>query len=64
MTGGNPLREAKRKIMAHDEEPLLANPPTHEVGIHVRDYERFTKLFKYAALTCLVIGLVVLMILK
>jgi len=50
--------------MAHDEEPLLANPPTHEVGIHVRDYERFTKLFKYAALTCLVIGLVVLMILK
>jgi len=50
--------------MAHEEEPLLAHPPTQEVAVHVRDYERFTKLFKYAALTCLVIGLVVLMILK
>jgi hypothetical protein len=54
----------KEEIMAHDEEPLLANPPTHEVAVHVRDYERFTKLFKYGALTCLVIGFVVLLILK
>jgi len=50
--------------MAHEEEPLLAHPPTQEVAVHVRDYERFTKLFKYGALTCLVIGLVVLLILK
>lgn len=50
--------------MAHDEEPLLAHPPTQEVAVHVRDYERFTKLFKYGALTCLVIGFVVLLILK
>ena len=49
--------------MAHDEEPLLANPPTHEVAVHVRDYERFTRLFKYGALTCLVIGFFVLLIL-
>jgi hypothetical protein len=64
MTGGNPLREAKRKIMAHDEEPLLANPPTHEVGIHVRDYERFTTMFKWAAVVALIVGLIVLMILS
>lgn len=50
--------------MAHEEEPLLANPPTQEVAVHVRDYERFTKLFKYGALTCLVIGFIVLLILK
>jgi hypothetical protein len=50
--------------MAHDEEPLLANPPTQEVAVHVRDYERFTKLLKWGALTCLVIGFFVLLILK
>ena len=50
--------------MAHEEEPLLAHPPTQEVAVHVRDYERFTKLFKYGALTCLVIAFIVLLILK
>jgi hypothetical protein len=50
--------------MAHDEEPLLANPPTQEVAVHVRDYERFTKLLKWGALTCLAIGFFVLLILK
>jgi hypothetical protein len=54
----------KGEIMAHDEEPLLAHPPTQEVAVHVRDYERFTKLFKVGALTCLVIGFIVLLILK
>lgn len=32
--------------------------------MHVRDYERFTKMFKYGAITCFVIGFIVLMILK
>lgn len=50
--------------MAHDEEPLLASPPTQDVAVHVRDYERFTKLFKYGAITCFLIGFIVLMILK
>jgi hypothetical protein len=49
--------------MAHDEEPLLANPPTQEVATHVHDYERFTKLLKWGALVCLIIGFIVLMIL-
>ncbi len=46
-----------------DDESLLASPPTHEVAIHVRDYTRFTKLLKWGALSCLVIGFVVLLIL-
>jgi hypothetical protein len=47
-----------------EEEPLLVSPPTQEVAAHVRDYERFTRMLKYGALACLVIGFVVLLILK
>ncbi len=50
--------------MAHDEEPLLASPPTPDVAVHVKDYLRFTKLLKWGALTCLVIGFIVLLILR
>ena len=46
-----------------EEEPLLVSPPTQEVANHVRDYERFTKLLKWSALTCLVIAFFVLLIL-
>jgi hypothetical protein len=46
-----------------DDESLLTNPPTQEVGVHVRDYVRFTKLFKWGALACLVIAFIVLQIL-
>ena len=47
-----------------EEEPILVSPPTQDVAIHVRDYMRFTRLFKYGAITCLLIGLLVLLILK
>ena len=47
-----------------EEESLLASPPTQDVAVHVRDYERFTKLFKWGAIVALIIGLIVLMILK
>jgi len=47
-----------------EEEPLLVSPPTQDVAVHVRDYVRFTKLLKWSALICLVIGFVVLLILK
>ena len=50
--------------MMAEEEPLLVSPPTQEVAAHVHDYERFTKLMKYGALICLVIGLVSLFIIK
>jgi hypothetical protein len=47
-----------------EEEPILVSPPTQDVAVHVRDYMRFTQLLKWGALTCLVIGFVVLLILK
>jgi Bacterial aa3 type cytochrome c oxidase subunit IV len=50
--------------MAHEEEPLLASPPTPEVAAHVHDYEKFTRMMKWGAITCLIIGLIVLMILR
>ena len=50
--------------MAPDEEPLLASPPPQDSAVHVQDYLRFTKLIKWGALTCLVIGFIVLLILK
>jgi hypothetical protein len=46
-----------------EEEPLLANPPTQDAAMHVRDYDRFTKLIKWGALAALVIAFIVLMIL-
>jgi hypothetical protein len=47
-----------------EEESILTNPPTQDAAWHVRDYLRFTKLLKWGALTCLVIGFLVLLILK
>jgi hypothetical protein len=47
-----------------DDESLLVSPPTQDVAVHVRDYLRFTQIFKWAALICLVTGLIVLLILK
>jgi hypothetical protein len=47
-----------------DEESILASPPTQEMAHHVSDYERFTRMFKWGAIVCLIIGLVVLLILK
>ncbi|HEV2596297.1 MAG TPA: hypothetical protein VGU01_13965 [Sphingomicrobium sp.] len=50
--------------MAHEEEPLLASPPTQEMAAHVHDYERFTRMIKYGAIACLIVGFIVLLILK
>ena len=49
--------------MAHDQDSVLASPPTQDVAVHVHDYERFTKLFKWGAIVCFLIGLMVLWIL-
>ena len=48
--------------MAGEDESILTNPPTQDVAIHVRDYTRFTKLLTVGAVTCLVIGFLVLLI--
>jgi hypothetical protein len=47
-----------------EEEPLLASPPTQDMAVHVHDYTRFTRMFKWGAIVCMLIGLFVLMILK
>lgn len=47
-----------------EEEPILVSPPTQDVAVHVRDYTRFTKMLKYGAFICLIIGFIVLLILK
>jgi hypothetical protein len=53
----------EKGISMAEEEPLLVSPPTQDVAVHVRDYERFTRMFTWGALTCLVIGFIVLLIL-
>ena len=50
--------------MAHDEEPLLANPPTQEMSVHVNDYSRFTQLLKWGAIVCLIVGVLWTLIVK
>jgi Bacterial aa3 type cytochrome c oxidase subunit IV len=45
--------------MAH-EEPLLDNPPTHEVAHHVRDYEGFVALFKWGAIISFILAMLVI----
>jgi hypothetical protein len=47
-----------------EEESILASPPTQEMAHHVADYGRFTFMFKWGAVVCFIIGLIVLMILK
>jgi hypothetical protein len=47
-----------------EEESLLVSPPTQDVAVHVRDYLRFTQLLKWGALTSLLAGFIVLLILK
>ena len=47
-----------------EEESILVSPPTQDMAVHVRDYMRFTRLFKYSALLCLIVGFIVLLILK
>ena len=49
------------KMMA-EEESLLVSPPTQDVAVHVDDYTRFTKMMKWGAIICLIIGLVSLLV--
>lgn len=54
----------KGSEMADEEEPILTHPGTHEMAVHVHDYERFTRLFKWGAIICLIIGLASLIFIK
>jgi hypothetical protein len=59
--GRHPREEFKSMA---DDESLLTNPPTQEVAVHVRDYSRFTKLFKYGAIVCFIIAMLVVFIIS
>jgi hypothetical protein len=50
--------------MAHEEESLLASPATQDVANHVNDYARFTKLLKWGAIVCLIVGVLWVMLIK
>jgi len=50
--------------MMAEEESLLVSPPTQDVAVHVYDYTRFTKMMKWGAIICLIIGLVSLLFIK
>jgi hypothetical protein len=52
------------KLMANDDESLLASPPTQEVATHVADYAKFIKLLKWGALVSFVVGLVWMLLIK
>jgi len=52
--------QRKRGFSMADDESLLTNPPTQDVAVHVADYTRFTHLFKWGAVSALVIGLFIL----
>ena len=62
MDRGREAADDKGRRMAEDES-ILTNPPTQDVAVHVRDYMRFTRLFKWGALVCFLIAMLVLMIL-
>lgn len=63
MDAADPLEITQGNAMA-EEEPLLVSPPTQDVAVHVHDYTRFTKLMKWGAVVCFIIGFIVLLILK
>ena len=47
-----------------EHEPLLTDPPTQDVAVHVRDYSRFTKLLKWGAIACFIIAFAVVLIIS
>lgn len=51
-------------MVKKEDESILTNPGTHEMAVHVRGYEGFTRLFKWGAIICLVIGLLWMLLVK
>lgn len=49
--------------MAH-EEPLLDDPSTPEAAVHVRDYTRFIKMFKWGAILSFITAMLVMVIIS
>jgi hypothetical protein len=51
-------------LLDEEDEPILVHPGTPEVARHVHDYEKFTRMMKWGAIICLILGFIVLLILK
>jgi len=47
-----------------EEEPILTSPPTQDVAAHVADYTNFTRLLKWGAVVCFIVGLVWMLLIK
>ena len=47
-----------------EEEPILTSPPTQEMAHHVRDYARFTAMFKWGAIIAAIVGYIVMLIIS
>lgn len=47
-----------------EEEPILTDPPTQDVAVHVRDYTRFVQLLKWGAIVALITALIVMMLIS
>ena len=45
-----------------EEEPILMEPGSPEMAKHVRDYERFTTLFKWGAIVSLIAAFIVILL--
>ena len=43
-----------------EQEPILTEPTTQEMGVHVRDYSRFIGMMKWGAIICFVLGLIII----
>ena len=50
--------------MAHDEDSILTDPGSSEMVRHVHDYSRFTSIFKWGAVVCLIVALIVLFLIS
>ncbi|MGN6154332.1 MAG: hypothetical protein ACTHN4_01170 [Sphingomicrobium sp.] len=50
--------------MAHEEDPILTHPGSPQMVRHVNDYSRFTSLFKWGAICCLIVAFLVLFIIS
>ena len=45
--------------MANNEEPILTEPQSQDVAVHVRDYTSFIKMVKWTTIISAVLGFIV-----
>jgi hypothetical protein len=44
-----------------EQEPILTHPGTHEMAVHVRDYDKFIGMMKWLTIFSFILGLIVIM---